>query len=255
MKNLIITIILLLAIEPLFAQHAHFTSSGTIEFEKTVNMYALIKKDMEGEDDDTFSKMAFEAYQKANPQFKKLKATLTFGDNKMLYKPAPNEDVSRKMGDVYADQINTTYTDLNTHSNIIEKVIYGESFLVKDSVRKVKWKITDETREIAGYTCRRANGLIMDSVYVVAFFTNKIPVFGGPESFTGLPGMILGVVLPHENINWFATKVIDTPIPPLTIVPPKKGKVVNRKQLHTELNGALKNWGKSGLFELRLFML
>ena len=57
MKKLIITIILLLAFEPLFAQHAHFTSSGTIEYEKTVNMYALLKKDVEVDEDNTFGKI------------------------------------------------------------------------------------------------------------------------------------------------------------------------------------------------------
>lgn len=253
MKNLIITLILILAMKPLFAQHAHFTSSGTIEYEKTANMYALLTKAME--DDDSWGKMFFEAYQKANPQFKRQKSTLTFGDNKTLYKPVPNDDVSRKMGDELVEQINTVYTDLNAHSNIIEKMIYGDAFLIKDSVRNIKWKITDETREIAGYQCRRANGIIMDSIYVVAFFTNKIPVFGGPESFTGLPGMIMSVFLPHENINWQATKVTEMQIPPQTIVPPKKGKVVTRKQLKTQLNSVMKNWGKEGPFEMRLFML
>jgi len=255
MKTIIITLtFFVLADNLLFAQQARFVTSGTIEYEKTVNMYAVIKKDMD-DDDNTFEKMAFEAYQKNNPQFKKLKSTLTFGNNKSLFTPVVPEDASRKMGDVYADQINITYTDIANGTNIIHKEVYDEGYLIKDSVRKIKWKITDETREIAGYTCRRANGLIMDSVYVVAFYTNKIPVFGGPESFNGLPGMILGVSLPHENMTWFATKVTDVPIPPAAVVPPKKGKVMNRKQVYDELKDVMKNWGKSGPYELKIFLL
>ncbi|MGZ3756908.1 MAG: GLPGLI family protein [Mucilaginibacter sp.] len=253
MKSIIITLALLLTCNFLFAQQARFVTSGTIEFEKTVNMYAVIKSDID--EKDVFDNMAFDAFKKNNPQFKKLKSTLTFGDNKSLYTPVVPEESSRKMGDVFADQINNTFTDIKNHSTIIHKEIYSDEFLVKDSLRKIKWKITDETREIAGYTCRRANGLIMDSVYVVAFYTNKIPVSGGPESFTGLPGMILGVALPHENMTWFATKVTDVPVPPTALATPKKGKPTNRKQLYDTLKGVMKNWGKSGPYELKIFML
>ena len=80
----------------LFAQRARFVTSGTIEYEKTVNMYAVIKNDMD--EGDTFGKLAFEAYQKNNPQFKKLRSNLTFGDNKALYTPIVPEDATRKMG-------------------------------------------------------------------------------------------------------------------------------------------------------------
>jgi GLPGLI family protein len=253
MKSSIIALTLLLTSNFLFAQQARFVTSGTIEFEKTVNMYAVIKSDID--EKEVFETMAFDAYKKNNPQFKKLKSTLTFGDNKSLYTPIVPEETSRKMGDVFAEQINNTFTDIKNHSTIIHKDIYGDEFLIKDTVRKIKWKITDETREIAGYTCRRANGLIMDSVYVVAFYTNKIPVSGGPESFTGLPGMILGVALPHENMTWFATKVTDMPVPATALAAPKKGTLTNRKQLYDTLKGVMKNWGKSGPYELKIFML
>ncbi len=57
---------------------------------------------------------------------------------------------------------------------------------MQDSTRKITWKITDEMREIAGFSCRRANAIMLDSIYVVAFYTDQIPVSGGPESFSGL---------------------------------------------------------------------
>ena len=90
-----------------------------------------------------------------------------------------------------------------------QKTVFEQTFLVEDTLRRIKWKITDETRPIAGFNCRRANALIMDSICVVAFYTDEILTTGGPESFSGLPGMILGIALPHEHITWFATKVED----------------------------------------------
>ena len=41
------------------------------------------------------------------------------------------------------------------------------------------------------FLCRKALTKICDSVVVVAFYTNEIIPSGGPESFGGLPGMIL----------------------------------------------------------------
>ncbi len=101
--------------------------------------------------------------------------------------------------------------------------------MVKDTLPTIIWKLVDETRDIAGYSCRRANGLIMDSIYVVAFYSEEIRVSSGPESFTGLPGMILGVALPDEHVTWFA-KLVTPQLPEISaaIVEPTNGKAVSR---------------------------
>jgi len=95
----------------------------------------------------------------------------------------------------------------------------------------------------------------MDSIYVVAFYTDEIPVSGGPESFTGLPGMILGVALPHENITWFAKMVNDKALPAGTIIAPKKGKVTTSTGLISTLKNALKNWGEYAQTQLKAYLL
>lgn len=243
-KNFILSLILIFSSELIFAQHAHFTTSGTIEFDKNINVYGIMKKQI-NKDNETFTVPALEAYKKNNPQFKVLKSTLSFSDNKTLFTPIVPENQSNNFfgGGPMVNQGNTIYTDLSTSSKISQKEVFEETFLLKDSTRKIKWKITDETRQIAGYACRRANAIIMDSIYVVAFYTTDIPVSGGPESFCGLPGMILGVALPHENITWFATKVTDMTLPPNTVVPPKKGKAVDEKSFRARLQTAFKDWG------------
>jgi len=239
-----------------FAQNVHFTTAGTIEFEKTVNMYALIKKQI-NKNNEGFLQAAFDQYKKSQPQFKKLKSTLSFSDTKTLFKPLADEENNSNgfFGSPLVTQNNIISSDLVSGTSISQKKVFEETFLVKDSVRKINWKITDETREIAGYTCRRANAIVLDSVYVVAFYTDEIAVSGGPESFTGLPGMILGVALPHENITWFATKVTDMPVTSNTLAPPAKGKPVNNKQLRTTLQGALKDWGDYAQASLKAFLL
>jgi GLPGLI family protein len=181
---------------------------------------------------------------------------LTFGDDKTLYTPIVAENQSSFFGnEAMAGQNNTIFTDLAAGTVAAQKKVFEETFLVKDSTRKITWKITDETRVIAGYTCRRANALVLDTVYVVAFYTDQIPVSGGPESFSGLPGMILGVALPHENVTWFATKVTDNAVDPKNLMPPKKGKPTNNKELHKTLTDAMKDWGEYAQLMLKAYTL
>lgn len=246
MKIKIIATIALLVLYTgtLCAQNEHFTVHGTIEFEKNINMYAMIQKQITP-DNEAFFAPILESYKKTQPQFKKVKSTLSFTDNKTLYRPiVPTESNDMIFSEMaMSGQPNIIYTDLDTKTSATQKTVYEELFMVKDTARKINWKITDETREIAGYTCRRANALVLDSIYVVAFYAIQIPVSGGPESFSGLPGMILGVALPHENVTWFATKVTDVTVEPKAMVMPKKGKVVTTKELTETLKQLMKNWG------------
>ena len=240
--TLIILACLLFSGSTLLAQHKHFTMSGTVEFEKKVNTYAIISKTIT-KDNEAFLTPAFEAYKKTQPQFKTLKSILSFTNNKTLFMPVEEETVTNTGFFSYNpmfSQNNIVYTDLSNNISVAQKKVFDETLLIKDSVRRIKWKITDETREIAGYTCRRANGIMLDSIYVVAFYTVEITVSGGPESFSGLPGMILGVALPHENVSWFATKVNDITPAPNTVVPPKKGQPMDNKGFKAKLQAAFK---------------
>jgi GLPGLI family protein len=255
-KEIILFAALLVQAFSLRAQYAHFTTSGTIEFERRANAYALIQKTI-NKDNEAWMQPAFDYYKKNSPQFKVLSAKLVFAENKTLFTPKEADlPQNMLMGDSpLLNQFNTIFTDLLANSSIDQKKVFEQTYLVKDSTRKIKWKITDETRQIAGYPCRRANGIYLDSIYVVAFYTTRIPVAGGPESFSGLPGMILGAALPHENISWFATKVTEGYIPQNEITPPKKGKATNEKELWKTLQDASESWGRIGRLYLKGFML
>jgi len=236
-----------------YAQNARFPVSGVIEFEKSVNMQAVIKKALK-DNINSFYQEAADNYLKNNPQFKVLKSTLTFANGKTLFTPVADPESGRGFF-TSAKQNNTIYTDFDAGKLTAQKTVYEETFLLKDSLRKITWKLTSEMRTIAGYECRRANGLTPDSVYVVAFYTDKIPVSGGPEFFSGLPGMILGIALPHENTTWFAKTVTDKPVTPNELKVPTKGKPVNNKTLRETINSALKDWGDYAQSALKAFLL
>jgi GLPGLI family protein len=86
----------------------------------------------------------------------------------------------------------------------------------------------------------------MDSVFVVAFYTDEITVPGGPESFSGLPGMILGLVINRVHTTWYATKVEVNSVDEKDIVPPQKGEKTNEAHLKEALKKAMSDWGEYG---------
>lgn len=258
MKRITYIIVYLLCINKVsLAQHTKFTNEGVITYERTTNVYSILQRDINRDRENTFSTQAFEQLQKNHPQFRISSSKMSFAGNKTLFTPIEGQEPSLSFFSSHPalNQINTIFTDLNTGQQITRKKVYDEDFLVRDSVRRIRWKLTSETREIAGYSCTRANAVVMDSVYVVAFFTEQIPVSGGPESFSGLPGMILGVALPHEGITWYAKSVIDQPVEGKSVAAPNRGKVTDRKGLNLTLKDALKDRGANAGPLLKAFIL
>lgn len=228
------------------APNTIFLSQGKIEFEKKLNQYAQL------EGDNSWS----ELQKKSISQFKTTYFDMLFTRTKTLYKPG-REGTGTSMGwfSELPAQENTVYSDLEQEKSVSQKKVFEQLFLVQDSIRKIRWKLTDETRTIAGFSCRRANAIIMDSIYVVAFYTDEILTTGGPESFTGLPGMILGIALPHQHVTWFATKVESVSVADTQVAPPQKGKKTDIAGLKETLNTALKDWGKYGQRFIQAAML
>ncbi|SEN39912.1 GLPGLI family protein [bacterium A37T11] len=245
---LILPLSLLLSLSNLHAQHARFLSSGIIHYDKQVNMFAAISSRMINNDGrNSFGEEMYENYKSSQPQFKTFPYELSFSGDLSSFKPLedPNKTVSDwnyLERDPVIDQKNTVYADLKKQTRLSKKNIYDEWFVVSDSLRPVRWKLTDEHREIAGYDCRRANGLTMDSVYVVAFYTDQIPVSGGPDSFHGLPGMILGLVMPHEHITFFATKINDQDVPAASITAPQEKKIISKPEFIKKMNDLFEDW-------------
>jgi GLPGLI family protein len=233
---LIALMLLLTAWAPAIAQNTIFISQGRIEFERKVNLYAQL------DHNDSWSDLQ----RKTMPQFKTTWFDLYFNADKTLYKPGRENPDNNKLWEQPAEQ-NVVYSDLGAGKITSQKKIFESLFLVQDSTRKIKWKITDENRTIAGFPCRRANAIIMDSIYVVAFYTDEILTSGGPESFSGLPGMILGVALPHQHISWFATKVQAVPVNMANLTAPVKGKKADPQALRQTLKEGMKDFDKTYL--------
>lgn len=236
-KTIIFLFICLLPI----AARAQFYSDGQITYQRNYDLKLAVQI----EDQYKWVKQ----FAQDIPDGIKAKFVLNFNALKSEYRFQPEEnDDSKKswitnyLGNKGVAYQNQVLTDFQNHTQEALKKVYEKQFLVKDSMPKYQWKIEDDIRMIAGYPCRKAITTIDDSVVVVAFYSNQIMVSGGPESFNGLPGMILGLVIPRLYTSWFATKVnIANPeIKPLDI--PRKTKKVTRKEYIEELAKATESW-------------
>jgi len=206
-----------------------FITAGKIEFEKRTNQHSLL------EDESMWDEMM----KKNLPKFAVTYFDLYFDQNKSLYKTG--RDPENRMihwGLSYIS--NTVYKDMEHETFVNQKNIFGSDFLISDSLQKIDWKITNEPRNIAGFECRKAVGRIFDSIVVIAFYSDEIIPSSGPESFGGLPGMILGLAIPRMHTTWYATKLEIRETTPKEIVAPKTGKKFTEKQFRVEMQDIIK---------------
>jgi GLPGLI family protein len=232
MNRSLITIIILLLISPMAS--GQFVTKGKIEYERKTNQHAFM------DESNTWDEMA----KKNLPKFVTSYFDLSFDNRLSTYKPGryPEARPMRFWG--IADVDNMISTNLDSNTSVTQKNIYGDLYLITDSVRKINWKITNEFRNIAGFDCRKAVGKVMDSIIVIAFYTDEIITPGGPESFAGLPGMILGVAIPRMHTTWYATKLQLAAISDKDFEIPKKGKKYSGPEFRTRLQELLKDWGE-----------
>ena len=71
------------------------------------------------------------------------------------------------------------------------------------------WKLTNDSKTIKNYTCKKATTTFRGRTYEV-WYTEKIPISIGPWKFNGLPGLILSVQ-DKEGIYKWEVKSISYP--------------------------------------------
>jgi GLPGLI family protein len=82
----------------------------------------------------------------------------------------------------------------------------GKTFNGKDHLIPWDWKITQETKTINGFLCKKATSDAF-GYFFTAWFTEDIPINAGPEKFDGLPGLILYVGTAHYEYAATAVKI------------------------------------------------
>ena len=217
----------------------HFFSTIKVEFEKTTSARQLMKELWEG---NSF----YDQFKDRIPVSVVNYYDFTGDTTRSVYQPGKEVPVDPRSFYRPAGDKNIVYTDYKKGISISQKPVFEETFLVEDSLLKIKWKITGDIRNIAGYDCRKAVGVLNDSIAIFAFYTDELLINGGPEGIQGLPGMILGMGIPRLHATWFATKVEVFDVKMNKVTASTKGKKVNRVELMSTLEKLAKDWGAYG---------
>lgn len=245
MHRILTYLIVIISTSPTLQAQQQFIAQGKIEFERKTNQHAFMDESSAWDD------MA----KKSLPKFVTFYYDLTFKGERTLFTVGRDPDTKQNKYWGIFDSENTILTHLDSNRSVTQRNIYGDAYLVTDSLRNIAWKITPEIRKIAGFDCRKAVGRVMDSVVVIAFYTDEIVTTGGPESFNGLPGMILGLAIPRMHTTWYATKLQLVEVTDKDLATPRKGKKMTGTDYRTEVKTILKQWGEEGIKRQAQYLL
>ena len=192
---------------------------GKIVFEQKIDMHRRIP-----EDNQQMRSMI--------PPTRTSKFELEFADNQTLYKGVEEEpDLAEQNTGGRVIRFNNGaeneyYKNFTTRQVVESRELMQEMYLLQDSIRSITWKLEDnDTKMIAGYTCKKATGKSERGSDVIAWYAEEIPVAGGPEQFNGLPGMILAMDINKGEMIYTAVSV-EKKADKKSLKAPVKGKKV-----------------------------
>ncbi|WP_452226691.1 GLPGLI family protein [Lacinutrix cladophorae] len=198
--------------------------------------------------------------------------TLTFNKTESVYKEeeqlaAPGGSQGRGFGGFAANfTAGEQYKNIKNNQLLQEQEFFGKQFLINDSLPKLKWKMTGETKQIGQYMAMKATAMkavdktdfssfrrrgrgndnaekksdstkvnnpvdeieVPKEIEVTAWYTMQIPVNQGPGEYWGLPGLILEINADRTTI--LCSKIILNPSEKENIKVPSKGKEVTKEE-------------------------
>ena len=226
---------------------------GTIVYERKINNHRAITN---------------EQMRSMMPEFRISKHLLIFSDSISVYRMIPeNEAPDPFAGGAGAGggggirmSFNVSggsdggdlYKNFTQSKSILSSELAGKSYLVVDSITQQPWKLTNETKQILGYTCLKATRKITvqaaparmmviggpggnthrdtsrpqpREIELVAWYAQDIASPVGPENHGQLPGVILE--LNSDNgATVFTAVELKKEVDPKQLKEPKKGKTV-----------------------------
>jgi GLPGLI family protein len=238
---------------------------GKISYERKINMHRFIT------DPEMKARI---------PEFRTDKFELLFTEQASLFRtvvddeapdPFANNGGDRGGGPRFMMRMpeTSTYTDINAQMQYESRAMFEKTFLVIDSMKQNKWKISDETKTIAKYVCKKATTMVAapqqmrmrigngpraaeDSVApkpkeveLIVWYTEEIPVSVGPDNYAGLPGAILEVDTDNGSNVIMATEV-STKFPKKELVQPTKGDKMNRAQFQDAMKKIMEDMQRGG---------
>ena len=220
-----ISILLLAILIPVWLVSQH---EGTITYVETTKFEFDAPEGME----DMFKDM---------PSSRSTTKSLIFDQSQSLYSNLEAEDFETEQTiesdngqmnfQIKIDEPDNRYfNDLTNQKITRQQEFLGKNFLIQDDLRKYDWKVSTERRKILDYVCMKATTVLDTATSVEAWFAPGIAVSTGPESYNGLPGVILMIDVNNGQNLIVAKEVNLDKVDNTLFVKPSKGKKVSRSE-------------------------
>lgn len=216
--------------------------SGVIEYETTIQFKLNIQSE-DGVPPPMLDQM---------PKQRSFKHVLSFTNKESFYANGeeddqPNEISGNQGGAVFNIKMPIPevkiYRNLETGNVVESRDFLGKYFLIKGTPQGQAWKITKDIKTIHDYVCQKAT-FQQDSLNLIeAWFTPQIPVSIGPETYGGLPGLILEMNFNDGRRVIRATKIDLKKLEAGAIVIPDKGKEVTFEEFEKIREEKMKEMG------------
>jgi GLPGLI family protein len=239
MKKIFLTITSLVAFVLLNAQQ----KEGKVIYERTMQMQIRIQDNDEAE--------------RAMPRSRTDKFELNFANNQSFLKQM-EDDVQddAPMGGGGGMQIrmvgpgadNLTYCNFDETRKVEKRDLFDKTFIVEDSIRRMTWKLSEETKTVLGHLCSKAttqrigkrtmmtmdNGKMErkemdDTSNITVWFTTDIPVSAGPDFQGQLPGLILEIDNNNGRMTYKALEILPKADVAIIKEPKGKNKITNEQ--------------------------
>jgi GLPGLI family protein len=269
-----ITITLLVGLFAFLAANAQM-KEGKIVYERKINMWKMIT------DPEMRARI---------PEFRTSEFELLFNDQASLFRNVPEDEApdpfansggggGERGGMRFAFRMpeTTTYTNIATQMQSESRPMFEKTFLVVDSLKPLKWKISEETKTIAKHICKKATTSIAaqnvrfsvgggargmgrnngdttskprelqlpKETEVVVWYAEDIAASVGPDNYSGLPGAILEVDVDNGSNVTTATEVT-TKYPKKELVEPTKGDKMNKAQFQDAMKKLMEDMQRGG---------
>jgi GLPGLI family protein len=268
MKKIKIVFGLLIALTSLSTSATAQMKEGKISYERKINMHRNLP-------DPQMKSMV--------PEFRTDKFELIFNENVSLFRSvvddeAPDPFANAGGGGGGGMRMNfrmptaNTYTDLAKQMQYEERAFFEKEFLIVDSLKQYKWKLSEETKTIAKQLCKKATTMITapqmrmrvsiggagnnadtttntvrapKETELVVWYAENIPVSFGPDNYSGLPGVIMEI--DQDNGATVTTAVeVSAKYPKKELVAPSKGDKMNRAQFQESMQKLMQDMQRGG---------
>ena len=119
--------------------------------------------------------------------------------------------------------------------------VFTDRYVYPDTI-DIGWKLSDETKTVCGYTCRKATATFRRRAWT-AWYATDIPVNDGPWKFGGLPGLILQIEDATRDQHFTAIS-IRTPTENISMRKRSEPFKTTRKRFNKQLNDYRSDPGK-----------